>query len=488
MRTGEGARVTSFDVAIVCYNTDAYLHGLLASLRDVLPQDRLGEVHVWDNGSSDATRAMASAFTNVAPWLRVHRSDVNVQHGPALDALLRSHCTAEWVLVLDADTEVLRDFVPSLPCWAGEPPAFIGQIHPQMPHLYAYLAHLLIHRPTYLALPPFRDDGAPGDELFRAIDARRLPYARFRWRDYVSHAGQASLRALHARGETAHPLYAFAAEQARVRPVSSDRASHEERLRARLTAFLDSRRSPEASLQPLPDGTADLQPSRVRREGVARRRASAGAMLRAGFDAVRDPHAARALHRATRIGLAQRIPEIRALFTRVRRLRPRRVLEIGTAYGGSLYLWTRAAAPDARLISVDLPPWELDDPAEAGKRLQLQSLARASQSIEVIRGDSHDPKTLAAACAALAGAPLDFLFVDGDPTIGGTRRDVADYGALLAPGGLMAHRDDTGLRIIMATPPDGVREPRPSRGPRRTSCSCSSRAPSGTRGGPEDGR
>ena len=77
------------------------------------------------------------------------------------------------------------------------------------------------------------------------------------------------------------------------------------------------------------------------------------------------------MSRARRVGLVQQTAEIRELFRRVRDVRPRRVLEIGTAYGGSLYLWTRASAPDAQVISVDVPPWEPDDPWEAHKVTQF---------------------------------------------------------------------------------------------------------------------
>ena len=185
MPPNEGAVTFACDVAIVSYNTDLYLHNLLVSLRDKLPASRVAAVHVWDNASSDSTPALLAAFAARAPWLRVHRAPANIHHGPALDRLLRRHCSAEWVLVLDADTEVRRDFGPLLPLRDDTRPAFVGQIHPQMPHLYAYLAHLLIHRPTYLGLPRFRNDGAPGDEYLsrdraRTVAVRAIPLVRLR--------------------------------------------------------------------------------------------------------------------------------------------------------------------------------------------------------------------------------------------------------------------------------------------------------------------
>jgi hypothetical protein len=47
--------------------------------------------------------------------------------------------------------------------------------------------------------------------------------------------------------------------------------------------------------------------------------------------------------------------EIVKLLELVAGLRPRVVLEIGTARGGTLFLFTRAADPEAKLISIDLP-------------------------------------------------------------------------------------------------------------------------------------
>jgi predicted O-methyltransferase YrrM len=439
MLASEGNGAFVCDVAIVSYNTDLYLHNLLVSLQANLPPSRFGAVHVWDNGSSDSTPALLSAFAARVPWLRVHLAPANIHHGPALDGLLRRHCSSEWVMVLDADTELQRDFVPDLPLRPGEPAAFVGQIHPQMPHLYAYLAHLLIHRPTYLELPPFRHDGAPGDEFFRAVSARGLPYQRFRWCDYVTHFGQASLRALHARAETAHPFYEFAATQVQAAPASAERKTHEERLRGRLVAFLAENRPARDAIAPLALDAAPAPASAI----TTRRswRAKALASWRAGVAAAADPLAAHALHRARRVGLVQQTPEIRELFRRVRGVRPRRVLEIGTAYGGSLYLWTRVAHPDALVISVDLPPWEQDDPWEAHKVAQFRAFAQPGQSIELIRADSHEPPSLQAVRAALGGEPLDFLFIDGDHTYEGAGRDIADYGALLRPGGLMAIHD-----------------------------------------------
>src|SRR5262245_13185042 len=98
------------DVAIVSHNTDDYLLNLLTSLEPLAAAERVGDVHIWDNASTDRTTQVLEAFERSQPWLRVHRSARNVHHGPALDHLLRDACRSDWVVVLDSDTEVVRDF------------------------------------------------------------------------------------------------------------------------------------------------------------------------------------------------------------------------------------------------------------------------------------------------------------------------------------------------------------------------------------------
>jgi hypothetical protein len=299
------AGLNRFDVAVVSYNTDFYLYNLLVSIGDVLSSDQLGDVHVWDNASSDATVQMLAALKAEMPRLRVHASGVNLHHGPALDRLLRTCCTADWVLVLDPDTEVRRNFVASLPRPNSSPLAFIGQIHPQASHLYASLAHLLIHRPTYLSLPPFCHDGAPGRDFFRAIETRQMPYARFRWCDYVSHAGQASLRGVHARRETANPFYAFAASVADASPASADRLAREAALRSRLAAFLDTRAARETTPSYVGralSGPPLAGPNKVRPTCARRRTWTARSRVeRAPPRAMRNPPARRAGRRCGRV-------------------------------------------------------------------------------------------------------------------------------------------------------------------------------------------
>jgi hypothetical protein len=56
-----------------------------------------------------------------------------------------------------------------------------------------------------------------------------------------------------------------------------------------------------------------------------------------------------------RINPAQVREEITELLKILVKHKPEFLLEIGTAWGGTFFLFTRAATPDATLVSVDLP-------------------------------------------------------------------------------------------------------------------------------------
>jgi predicted O-methyltransferase YrrM len=141
------------------------------------------------------------------------------------------------------------------------------------------------------------------------------------------------------------------------------------------------------------------------------------------------------------IGITQQTDEARWLFDRVRALRPRVVVEIGVAYGGTLFLWTRAASADAVLVGLDARP--------VGRLGNLspfpilcRTFATRRQRIELLMGvDSHDQATVGRLEDVLGGRSIDFLFVDGDHSYDGVREDTALYGPLVREDGLIAFHD-----------------------------------------------
>ncbi len=424
-----------FDIAIVNYNTDFHLLSALTSIRRALPAGSFGLCHVWDNGSTDRSRAVLDALGREVDWLRAHVASSNLHHGPALDRLLRAHCRADWVLVLDSDTRVRHDFRAALPRLDDERPAFIGQVHPEPRELYAYMCHLLVNRAWYLELPPFDRDGAPGRAFFRAIAERGIHWRRFRWVDHVDHLGQATLHAVLQRRETTHPLYRFAEEQERRNPRWTLARAAERPLRRRLEAFLaeggiaPATEPPEAESTAEDLSTAVALPSADPPASPVRRRPR--------WDHLSFP-ASRVVRIAAEFGLDGRPAELRRLFRLVRRRRPRTVLELGRSRGGTFFLWTRAAAARATLVSAGPPPWEVDDSGEGPRRRVMATFGRARQSLHVLRDDPLTASARARIEALLAGRPLDFLFLTGEDDVERIRGELDLYGPLLRQGGLVA--------------------------------------------------
>jgi cephalosporin hydroxylase len=133
--------------------------------------------------------------------------------------------------------------------------------------------------------------------------------------------------------------------------------------------------------------------------------------------------------------------EITALLRILQGEPPRTVLEIGTAQGGTLFLLTRVAAPDALVVSVDLRRGRFGGGYPAWRAPLYRSFARANQRVELVVGDSHDPQIGQRIRRLLGGRAVDLLFVDGDHSYEGIRHDFADYTPLVRPGGVVALHD-----------------------------------------------
>jgi predicted O-methyltransferase YrrM len=133
--------------------------------------------------------------------------------------------------------------------------------------------------------------------------------------------------------------------------------------------------------------------------------------------------------------------ELGALLAAVRRERPRVVLEIGTALGGTLFGFAQVAAQDALLITIDLPAGRFGGGYYPARGYFYRKLGHDRQTIHPILGDSHAPGTLARVQELLGGRPVDVLFIDGDHEYEGVQRDLDLYAPLVREGGLIAFHD-----------------------------------------------
>ena len=133
--------------------------------------------------------------------------------------------------------------------------------------------------------------------------------------------------------------------------------------------------------------------------------------------------------------------EILSLMKLVASEKPKSVLEIGTANGGTLFLLARSAAPDAHLISLDLPAGEFGGGYSPIRIPLYKSFARGAQRVSLIRGNSHAAESLQQVKSLLNERSLDFLLIDGDHTYHGVRQDFELYAPLVRQGGIVALHD-----------------------------------------------
>lgn len=123
-----------------------------------------------------------------------------------------------------------------------------------------------------------------------------------------------------------------------------------------------------------------------------------------------------------------------------------RALEIGTFSGGTFYAHCAIAAPSAHLIAIDASPPENGSLMTA----RFRSFARKMQTVTCSWSDSHSHSAMRDVEAALNGARLDLLFLDGDHSFEGVQRDYEMYSPLVREGGVIALHD------IAADPTRGV--------------------------------
>jgi predicted O-methyltransferase YrrM len=133
--------------------------------------------------------------------------------------------------------------------------------------------------------------------------------------------------------------------------------------------------------------------------------------------------------------------EIEQALALVERIKPSFVLEIGTARGGTFFLFSRAASDDALLISLDLPAGQYGGGYAKWKTHLFRRLLLPGQRAHFVRANSHDPASLEAVKLALGGNLLDLLYIDGDHTYEGVKSDFEMYHSLVRPDGLIVFHD-----------------------------------------------
>lgn len=140
---------------------------------------------------------------------------------------------------------------------------------------------------------------------------------------------------------------------------------------------------------------------------------------------------------------------------------PYNVLEIGTKFGGTLYLWCTMNQSSGLNISIDMNDGGLHGGINEQKMDERDEWFKERFSnCKFIRGDSHDRSTENKFLDTLDPDlmfkttmirlhtiekyrmnKLDFLFIDGDHTYEGVKRDFEMYSPFVKKGGIIAFHD-----------------------------------------------
>ena len=134
---------------------------------------------------------------------------------------------------------------------------------------------------------------------------------------------------------------------------------------------------------------------------------------------------------------AYQIPyEIKTLLKEVKKNGASVILDIGTFDGGTLYLWTRFLEGQ-KIITIDLP-FPYGYPSEKTKLFRLFD---PDKELHFMYGCSFSNETVNKVSKILKGDKIDFLFIDGDHSYEGARKDFEQYKPLMRDGGIIALHD-----------------------------------------------
>lgn len=138
-----------------------------------------------------------------------------------------------------------------------------------------------------------------------------------------------------------------------------------------------------------------------------------------------------------------------------RSLAPKKIIEIGSFYGGTLWFWLNEYNPNLQqVMCIDLPV----PPNDSRYMQMLESRGMwnqwikqreiATRSRPVILHDiqaNSQGEGLSFSKQAFKDCDVDLLYIDGDHTYNGVKKDYYNYELLVRTGGLIVFHDVAGI-------------------------------------------
>jgi predicted O-methyltransferase YrrM len=133
-------------------------------------------------------------------------------------------------------------------------------------------------------------------------------------------------------------------------------------------------------------------------------------------------------------GADQKWFELVGLAHLVREINPQITMEIGLYRGGTISLWAQLMQVKSTLIGVDV---QLSD----GIEKRIRAKMKHGQHLHLLEADSHSSETKRRVLKLIGDNKIDFLFIDGDHSYEGVKKDFDDYSSIIRPGGHIAFHD-----------------------------------------------
>jgi predicted O-methyltransferase YrrM len=133
--------------------------------------------------------------------------------------------------------------------------------------------------------------------------------------------------------------------------------------------------------------------------------------------------------------------EIKELLELVKKHGVNSMIEIGTYNGGTLFFFTHVVSNNALIISIDYPDIRFGGGYGNWRTKLYESFRLKGQYLHLVNANSHNSRTLHKVNAILNNSRVDFIFIDGDHSYDGVKKDFEMYSSLLANDGMIAFHD-----------------------------------------------
>ena len=146
---------------------------------------------------------------------------------------------------------------------------------------------------------------------------------------------------------------------------------------------------------------------------------------------------------------SQNLQEFEELLKLYIELKPSKVVEIGSLYGWTLQHFIHYAQQPSTVVSIDFPVRKFvgpHDPRAEKQEFFYKSVwpkwAKESNcKLYLLPEQSQQPLVLEQTKNIFNNEQIDFLFIDGDHTYEGVKRDYEMYSPLVRKGGIVAFHD-----------------------------------------------